>query len=383
MPVLRPKDLDRLIEPRDGPCLSMYMPTERLGDDVKQNPIRAKNLLRQAEEALAAESASAPQRMATLEPLRAMIMDAPYWQRQADGLAVFAAPGFFRSYRQPVRFPELVMVGHRFYVKPLLPLLSGDGRFFIVALSKARVRVLRGTRYSVAEVEADRLPAGLSDVARRDEPARQRQARTVAGRGPGGRPAVGHVHGAGQDDDRDWVLRYFREADAVVVGILAASGAPVVLAGVEYLLPLYREASAYPNILPGGVLGNPDELSAADLHKRAWEIVGPHFEGAQRRAASQLAALQGTGRTSESLLEVVPAAVGGRVETLFLDVDATRWAVVDAETGRLNLVDSPGPGTRDAIDQAAAHTLTNGGVVYAVDRSSMPVDADVAAIFRY
>ncbi|MFQ5459825.1 MAG: hypothetical protein ACE5EL_03435, partial [Anaerolineae bacterium] len=71
--------------------------------------------------------------------------------------------------------------------------------------------------------------------------------------------------------------------------------------GVEYLLPLYRDASSYPNILPGGVLGNPDELSAADLHKRAWEIVGPHFEGAQRRAASQLAALQGTGRTSESL----------------------------------------------------------------------------------
>jgi hypothetical protein len=37
----------------------------------------------------------------------------------------------------------------RFHLKPLLPLLTGDGRFYILALSQNQVRLLQGTRYSV------------------------------------------------------------------------------------------------------------------------------------------------------------------------------------------------------------------------------------------
>lgn len=33
---------------------------------------------------------------------------------------------------------------------------------------------------------------------------------------------------------------------------------PLVLAGVEYLLPIYRRANTYPYLLDGGVTGNPE-----------------------------------------------------------------------------------------------------------------------------
>jgi len=42
-----------------------------------------------------------------------------------------------------------VVVSDRFHLKPLLPLLTGDGRFYILALSQNQVRLLQGTRYSV------------------------------------------------------------------------------------------------------------------------------------------------------------------------------------------------------------------------------------------
>jgi hypothetical protein len=58
---------------------------------------------------------------------------------------MFSAPDVFRHYRLPFPFQEFVVVTERFHVKPLLPLLSGDGQFYLLALSQNGVRVLQGT----------------------------------------------------------------------------------------------------------------------------------------------------------------------------------------------------------------------------------------------
>lgn len=38
------------------------------------------------------------------------------------------------------------MVDDRFHVTPLLPLLAGDGHFFVLALSQNQIGLLEGTR---------------------------------------------------------------------------------------------------------------------------------------------------------------------------------------------------------------------------------------------
>jgi hypothetical protein len=54
-------------------------------------------------------------------------------------------------------------------MKPLLPLLSGDGQFYILALSQNGVRLLQGTRYSVSEVELEDIPGDLAETLRHDD----------------------------------------------------------------------------------------------------------------------------------------------------------------------------------------------------------------------
>jgi hypothetical protein len=41
------------------------------------------------------------------------------------------------------------------------------------------------------------------------------------------------------------------------------------------------------------------------------------------------------------------------------------------------------PGDQDLLDSAAVQTLLNGGSVYAVQPERMPVEAPLAALFRY
>jgi Bacterial archaeo-eukaryotic release factor family 3 len=92
------------------------------------------------------------------------LADHAFWQRQNQGLALFLAPQTFGEYRLPSSLDELGVVAHRFHIKPLLPLLSGNGHFFVLALSQKEVRLLQGTGYSVSEVELHGVPQGIAEA---------------------------------------------------------------------------------------------------------------------------------------------------------------------------------------------------------------------------
>ena len=66
--------------------------------------------------------------------------------------------------------------------------------------------------------------------------------------------------------------------------VLREEQAPLVVAAVDYLLPIFRQASAYPHLLQRGIEGNPDRLSEKELHDRAWTLVEPSFQAARTKS---------------------------------------------------------------------------------------------------
>jgi hypothetical protein len=166
MQLLTRQELKTLFEQRGEACVSLYMTTHRAGADVQQDPIRLKNLLREAEVTLNTMGLRSPEAGELLEPAQDLLGDSEFWQHQSEGLALFLSSRSFNAYRLPFEFEELVVVTNRFHVKPLLPLLSGDGRFYVLALSQNEVRLLQGTRYSVDEIELEDVPKSLVEALR-------------------------------------------------------------------------------------------------------------------------------------------------------------------------------------------------------------------------
>jgi hypothetical protein len=392
MNILKRDDLKRLSEKRDGWHVSIFMPTHRAGAETQQDPIRLKNLLGQAEERLLASDRDrgrrglrAPEAKALLEPASRLVQDSLFWQRQSDGLAIFISSEIAQHYRLPFEFEDLVVVADRFHMKPLLRLLSGDGRFYVLALSQDQVRLLQGSRYSVGDVELKSVPSSLAEALRFDDPERRLQFHTASGPtgGKGGRPAMFYGQGAPSQDEKGDILRYFQKLDQGLQELLADEQAPLVLAGVDYLLPLYREANTYPHLVEKGVEGNPENLSAKELHQRAWAIVQPRFLGEREVAAERFRQLAGTEKASDDLVEIVPAAHHGRVETLFVALDLQQWGEYDPATNEVRLRQEFEPGAQDLLDLAAVQALLHGGSIYAVEPAQMPAGASLAALFRY
>ncbi len=386
MALLTGEALEKLIDAHGGLCVSLYIPTERAGSQTRQNPIRFKNALYAARDALEGRGMQRREVEQFLAPARELLEDSDFWQQQADGLAAFVAPGLFSSYRLPLEVEQLSAVGEHFHIKPLLPFFSRDGRFYILALSQNAVRVLEGTHWSVRHLDVRGMPASLAEALRFDVREKHLQFHTGTGqtRGGGTGAAIFHGQGVPKDDEQDRIREYFRQIDAALHEALGGQQAPLVLAGAESMLPIYRKANSYPHLVEHAVRGNPDRLNEQELHDRAWPIVEPVFMQAQREAAGFLEAALGTERASTELKQAVPAAHHGRVDTLFVALGVHRWGSYDADSDAVTEHAEGEVGDEDLLDQAAAQVLVHRGAVYAVEQEEMPGDGyDVAALLRY
>jgi hypothetical protein len=387
MSLLSVDDLKALLEQAEGIHVSIFMPTVKAGSETQQNPIRFKNLIKQAEAELQNHGLSHTEAVDFLKPVMDLDKEA-FWQHQGEGLAILLSNEFIRYFQLPLIVEELVVVGDRFHLKPLLQFLIGDGEFYVLTLSQDHVRFLKGSRYNIEELEVEGLPKHMDQALQYDETAKDGQFRISTSKGGTNNPFqhAGSFHGQGspdRDDIRQDLLQYFHLIDRSLHEVLRDKRAPLVLAGVEYLMPIYREANTYPHLIEESISENPKLKTPEELHDQAWKIVEPYFAQVEESAINHYRELQGTGKTSTDLKEVVPAAWYGRVEQLFVAVGVQQWGSFDPQSNELEIHGDTEPGDDDLLNLAAIQTFLNGGTVYAVEPNKVPDTAPVAAVFRY
>jgi hypothetical protein len=379
-------ELRMLIEQPASPCVSLFLPIERAEPARQQNPLRLERLLRQAEARLIARGLHAAAAHDILAPAYQLIEDRSFWAHQADGLVVFADANLFRIYRLPLAFAELVVVDAQAYIIPLLPLLSGDGQFYVLTLGLGGVRLFQGTQYGLSPVTLHGVPASLQDALKYDEFAKQPQFHPgVPGRS-GARGAI--FHGQGARDGtvvKQEILRYFQQVERGVRHALRDECAALLLAGVAYLLPIYRAANTYAQLVEDDIAVNPDDLRPEELHARARALVAPRFERARAAAVERYQMLRGASPAlaTSYLRTIIPATYDGRVDSLFLASGQRQWGIFDAVSGALTFHEVADPSDTELLDLAAVQTLRHGGTVYALTPEQMPDAAPLAAILRY
>ena len=131
--------LETLIRTQAEPCVSLFMRTERTGREIQQNPIRLKNLIKEADDRLRALGIRSTDSI--LKPVAELVDDGGFWRRQGDGLAVFLGPDDMRYFSLPTTFEDLVVVSDHFHLKPLLPVMSWGDYFYVLGLSQKYVKL--------------------------------------------------------------------------------------------------------------------------------------------------------------------------------------------------------------------------------------------------
>lgn len=391
MELFNRQDLRQLAQADDEVCISLFMPTARFESDLSQNPIRYKNLLREARDQLVSQGLRAHRIDELLAAAERQLDNARFWRRMSEGLAAFISTDATNFYRLPVSFDETVVVGDRFHLKPLFPLIATNNRYYVLALSQNDVRLYQGTHYSLNEISSADIPSDIVEaILQYEDPERQIQQHTGKKTSRGRHDAVFHGQGVTSDDlsgePQNELKRFLRKIDERLCERLQDEQAPLVLAGVEEYLPYYRAANRYPHFIEDQmVTGNPENLKVDTLHERSWDIVEPVFLASQQDALERFRAAYYTddGMASDDFHEIVPAAVFGRINTIFVPVGHHRWGRYDATHNAVTVHDVQQAGDDDLLNYAAVQAYLNGATVHALRPENMPDGFSLAATFRY
>jgi hypothetical protein len=168
--VVTHEDLREILADREGPAVSLYQPTHRGRPDVEEDVLRFKNLLGEAEDRLSSYGERRSETSRLLQPMRHLLNNGEFWRHQLDGLAMFSASDFFRYYRLPFEVEELLVVGDAIHATPLFEATT-RGHFYVLAISRSSVRLLRATRFGAEEIDLSEtdIPRSFDEAMRYDD----------------------------------------------------------------------------------------------------------------------------------------------------------------------------------------------------------------------
>ncbi|MDH5805100.1 MAG: hypothetical protein OEZ54_07935 [Gemmatimonadota bacterium] len=387
MNTLTPEVVSELAAMPPGRRVSLFVPLEDGFGELQLASLHMKNLLKQAVERLVWMGLARVDAEKVASDIENAAGAPESWINKGETLAVFGAADGTYVFWLPFAIGPLVFVGRRFYVKQVLPALEIERPFVLLALSQRKIALYRGSVSEWYREELGDAPVSLEDVLGTDWRGRELQLHSGSGRGsgPSGRQAIFHGHGVGLEEKKEELEKFFRQVDAnITKKIGATQDLPLIVAGVDYLQPIYRSVTRYRYVLPEGVSGNPFALTSSELHDQAVRVFNRWVLGDLKEACEKFYRLNGTKRTTDSVDVALDAAVHGRVDTLWVATDTDVWGVFEPETGKIrHHAEREGPADEDLLNLAAGETLLHSGSVFGVPRMNMPNGKLAAAILRY
>jgi hypothetical protein len=274
-----------------------------------------------------------------------------------------------------------LVIESSFYVTPLVPIITSNEEFYVVVISKKQVKLFHGDAFGMEYVTVPGLANGFGEAPIIDGGSESTFRISEGGQGA----ASYHGHGGGNNvDDKGIIATYLEAADDVLwKEVLHDKTAPLLIAGVEYMIPIYKSVADYKYIWDDVLTGSYEHTDTPTLYAQAREKMQPLFEQRQKKALTIYGNQSGTGLTSSNVEEVIPAAYYSRIAYLFVQKGAHVWGRFDEMANELKLQESEGENSEDLIDNAVEKTLQTGGDVYILEKERMPVDAPLAAIMRY
>jgi hypothetical protein len=381
---LSKEELAKLASHQGKNCISVYMETTPSGVDKNEqkDSIAFKNILQQITARLRAKGSGMEEVERLLKPGYDLLRQDKFWFSLSKGLALFISDSDFMYMKLPVIPKEEIMLNSTFYLTPIIPMITARDYFYLLVLSKKQAKLYRADEFGMVYIPIPEMPNGVDDVVHFEEKDDQKLFRTdTAGAGQG---ANYHGIGSGKPDEKQNLAMYFDEVDETLwKAILATENAPLLLAGVEYLIPIYKSVAQYNNIWSDALTGNYEHEDGNSLYHQALKKMESFFRQRKDSALEMYGNHSATALTSSIPADVIPAAHYSRVWHLFVQKGEHIWGRFDAMSNELTVHENKEDGDECLIDKSVIRTLQNGGEVHFLERDRMPGQSKIAALMRY
>ena len=378
-------NFEKLAAITDSHCVSIYLPMYKKGKELNEGlgQSNLKSCLKKVHAVLVEYGYHETKINTFLEPIRNLIFELSFWRNPSEGLAIFLdRDNGFRYYKLPLSFETKTYVADHFYLIPLLPLFHNDGIYYLLELSRDYVKLYKGSRSNFQDIQLKKIiPTRLEEVVGYDFEQKMLQNRTGHMMYPAG---SFHGQGEGKEDQKKELVSFFRKVNQGVTKILSNKEAPLILACTDELYPVYKKINSHRNLWDTNLSGDAEFKDKNKLHKESWGLIHSYFETTKRVKLAKFIAKFHTSKTSYHLSEILPAAVKGKIDTLFVQQKEDVFGTYNNTKGCLILDSRKEIRNISLLNMAAISTFLQGGNVYFLEKEEMPVkNTPVNAMLRF
>lgn len=268
-------DVQRLKDFNEPGCVTIYVPW--MPANAATNPMRImlKDLAKEAETKLKAERMPDETIQQTLKPLHHLINEVDaFWPHRHQGIALFLHANIHYMYDLPPDSAEPhIEVRRGFGLGRLLDALASNEQYALLVLDRHATQLYLGDRYQLTPAHLKGFPADMAHTLNIDEFPSWRELHAIApaymGKGSEGYHSQYNV----AEVNKRMLLEFFRVIDHRLYHFLSTRQIPLVIAGVGYVLPLYRKANTYAKLWGAELHGNFRRSTLDTLRTRTWNAL--------------------------------------------------------------------------------------------------------------
>jgi hypothetical protein len=370
----------RALMDKPGPCITIVLGGNEAGDTATELKVGLNGIRKSIE---AHEKSARTRGDSILNAIENAMRDVRGETKARGAIAILASPADTRVFRVANTVRPVARIAEHFDLRTLLAIENGQNSFCILALSQNRIRMLRCTESTSEEIEIPGAPKSLADAMQTRPPDHVLDNRITAGPSVGAGTGVMFGTSSDRDDKDEYLLHFFVDLDRAVSRMLNGASEPLIAAGVEHEIALYRRVNTYAHLIEPGIYGAPDGLEGGEMHRRALELLAERESRRGTEVPPDFDKRVGTGHASTHVQEIVAAAFEGRISHLFFQRNASYMGSFDPVRQRVKHTVDPPDSPVDLIDAAAEQIVLHAGVVKILPASAMPNGVPVCALMRY
>jgi len=175
---------------------------------------------------------------------------------------------FFCYYHLPPEdIKQYVIIGNRFKLQPIIRFVNDNLHYYVLEVSYNGAQLFKGDLYNIKKLKFKKNPGPMLEELNIDELPHEQQFHSVAPTSQGKKSERSHGQYNETDVNKDLLLKYFRIIDRRLRNAIKNKKLPLILAGVEYLLPLYRKINTYKCLSDKDLRGNFEHTPSEKIQK--------------------------------------------------------------------------------------------------------------------
>lgn len=353
--------LKELKDIRSENCITIIASTHRTKPDYLDDGLRLKNLIKDAEERLMADTTKRNAK-SLIEKLNKLAAEIDHSQN-LESLMLFVNDEVAEYTRLPIKVEDRVVIDETFATRDLIRAMHLESHYYILVLSQEKIRLIEAMNDKVVQEFGKPFPYENTQFF-----SRNRAANAIAAK------------------QTSLIAEYFNQADKKVNELRKGNPLPVLICGLEenhneYVKIADNKHSILDVFLDKNKINDP----AHSIVEEGWEIVKDYVTKINNERKEELKRAVGENKFLSDTNEIWNAISQGKIQTLFIEQGLFQPAIIkdgeivyvsDEERNDTGIID-------DIFDEMIEANMDFGGDVVFLPKGELTKFNGFGAVTRY